>query len=117
MIEFKKKIKCSIYANGKSESDHLSEVEAISSYSVTKRIDSVFPYTSPYDGVLYFEMDTSVNRDIKINNIKICQTSSSGNRALYSINVNKGDIIDVYHTSGETSNFGLMAQFYKERDL
>lgn len=103
--------------NGKSESEHLSEVEAISPYSTAKRLDSVIPYTSPYDGVLYFEIDTSVNRDIKINNNIIGHTSGSGNRYVYTFAVNKGDVFYVGYTGAEESNFGLMAQFYKERDL
>ena len=106
-----------IYANGKSESEHLSEVEAISPYSTNKRFDSVIPYTSPYDGVLYFEIDTSVLRDLSINNNIIGHTSGSGNRYIYVIAVNKGDVFYVGYTGTETSNFGLTARFYKERDL
>lgn len=107
----------SIYANGKSESEHLSEVEAISPFSTGKRFDSVIPYTSPYDGVLYFEIDTSVNRDLKINNNIVGHTSTSGNRYVYTFAVNKGDVFNVGYIGSEDSNFGLMAQFYKEREL
>ena len=92
-------------------------MEAISFYSTNKRFDSVLPYTSPYDGVLYFEIDTSVMRDLCINNTIIGHTSSSQNRQVYTIAVNKGDVFNVGYTGTETSNFGLTAQFYKERDL
>ena len=92
-------------------------MEAISSYSTDKRLDSVIPYTSPYDGVLYFEIDTSVSRDLSINNNIVGHTSSSEHRYVYTLAVNKGDVFYVDYTGAENSNFGLTAQFYKEREL
>lgn len=98
------------------DQNELSEVEAISSYSTDKRFDSVIPYTSPYDGVLYFEIETGITRDLSINNNIIGHTSGSGHRFLYTIPVNKGDVFYVGYTDTETSNFGLTARFYKDRD-
>ena len=98
------------------DQNELSEVEVISSYSTDKRFDSVLPYTSPYDGVLYFEIDTYTMRDLSINNNIIGHISGSGNRYLYTIPVNKGDVFYVGYTDAESSNFGLTARFYKKRD-
>jgi len=107
----------SIYANGQSESEHLSEVEVIYTWADT-RFSNYFPYVCPYDGFLYFGIETSYNRSITINGIEIFSTSGSANKFSYSTYVSKGDIFSIQMigpTDSATSMFS--ARFYKEREL
>ena len=82
------------------------------------RFSNYFPYVCPYDGFLYFGIETSYNRSITINGIEIFSTSGSANRYCYSTYVSKGDIFSIQMlgpTDSSTSMFS--ARFYKEREL
>lgn len=105
------------YANGYNDSNHLSEVEVIYTWADTQ-FSNYFPYVCPYDGFLYFGIETSYNRSITINGIEIFSTSNSANRYGYSIYVSKGDIFSIQMRSPTDSCFSMFsARFYKEREL
>lgn len=103
--------------NGKSESEHLSEVEVIYTWADTQ-FSNYFPYVCPYDGFLYFGIETGYTRSITINGIEIFSTSGSGNRFCYSTYVSKGDIFSIQMLGPADSALSMFsARFYKEREL
>ena len=103
--------------NGQSESEHLSEVEVIYPWADTQ-FSNYFPYVCPYDGFLYFGIETRYNRNITINGIEIFSTSGSANRYCYSTYVSKGDIFSIQMLGPADSALSMFsARFYKEREL
>ena len=96
----------SIYANGKSESDYLSNYE-----TMALSTDSSNPTIINYDGYIIFRSNNG-NNEIFINGICFNQTLE-GSTVTTTVIVRKGDSVWI----NRIPNLGLYGRFYKYRNI
>ena len=96
------------------DQNELSDLEVLQTYS-ERYLNTFFPYTMPYDGILYLTYNSSANREMYLDNTELGRLSGNQTITLNTINARKGQIFSLSVLTGKPW-WGLSVQFFKKRD-